>query len=326
MTFYLKSHWRFFSACLGIVGFVAIVTGLIDALDWMLSLYFFGLSAFLFLLLFAYDYYTKRHLYRFLSDQTTAMLTGDSSQISQQIQRQFDTLRKREEQQLLLLTKRREQQITFMNLWVHQMKTPLSVLEMMAQNKQLSPTAVFTETQRLKNGLNIALNEARLSSGFQADFMLKQLSLNHVVSTAINTQKTAFIQRNIYPSLSIPAHLIVISDEKWLGFMIEQILTNSLKYSHTGGKIELTAIETNELVQLLITDYGVGIPASDLPRVKQAFFTGENGRKFGEATGMGLYLVNQVAEGLAIDLTISSTPNVGTTVTLHFQKNNRSCG
>lgn len=322
MRFYLKTHWRLFLACIGIVSFVAIITGLTDALDWRLSLYFLGLSTFLFFVLFFYDYYTKRHLYRFLSGETTAMLYGDRSPISQQIQKQFDTLRRKEEKHLLLLNKRREQQITFMNLWVHQMKTPLSVLEMMAQNKELSPTAVLTETQRIKNGLTIALNEARLSSGFQSDFILKQLPLTQVVSTAINTQKTAFIQRNIYPSLLIPEHLTVISDEKWLAFMIEQILTNSLKYSYPKGKIELSATETKDQILLHITDFGIGIPASDLPRVKQAFFTGENGRKFGEATGMGLYLVHQVATGLSIDLKITSKPEVGTTVTLVFQKIN----
>lgn len=320
MAFYCKTHWRPFLACLAIISFVAVIIGLTDALAWSLILYFLGISSFLFLLLFAYDYYTKRHLYRFLSGETLTMLPGDSSPISQQIQSQFEILRKKEEKQFTLMTKRREQQITFMNLWVHQMKTPLSVLEMMAQNHQLSPTAVLTETQRLKNGLNIALNEARLSTGFQADFLLKQLSLKEVVTSAINTQKSTFIQRNIYPVLTISDDLIVISDEKWLAFMIEQVLTNSLKYSHSGEKIEITSSETNETIALSITDYGVGIPPSDLPRIKRAFFTGENGRKFGEATGMGLYLVNQVAEGLAIDFQIQSTPSLGTKVTFTFQK------
>lgn len=320
MTYYIKTHWLAFVACLTIVAFVALITGLTDALGWALSFYFFGLSGLLFLTLFAYDYYTKRQLYRFLSGQTPQLITGDSSSVSQMIHIKFDALRKKEEQQLLLQTKRQQQQITFMNLWVHQMKTPLSVLEMMAQNKQLSAPAILTETQRLKNGLNIALNEARLSSGFQTDFILKQLSLNQVVSNAVNTQKTVFIQRKIYPVVTIPAHLMVISDEKWLAFMIEQILTNSLKYSCTEAKIEIRATEQSETIQLLIKDEGVGIPASDLPRIKQPFFTGENGRQFGEATGMGLYLVNQVAEGLTIPWHITSIPNQGTTVTLTFPK------
>ncbi|MFZ2877461.1 MAG: sensor histidine kinase [Enterococcus aquimarinus] len=320
MAYYIKTHWIPFTACLTIIAFVALITGLSDTLGWRLSLYFLGLSAFLFLGLFAYDYYTKRHLYRFLSGHTNQLLPGDSSPVSQKIQVSFDHVRKKEEQQLLLQTKRQEQQITFMNLWVHQMKTPLSVLEMMAQNKQLTPSAVLTETQRLKNGLNIALNEARLSAGFQTDFVLKKLSLTHVVSSAVNTQKTAFIQRNIYPAISIPEEMMIISDEKWLAFMIEQLLTNSLKYSYSEGKIDVTAIAHEETIQLMMTDYGVGIPASDLPRVKRPFFTGENGRKFGEATGMGLYLVSQVAEGLDIQLQIDSIFGQGTTVTLVFPK------
>ena len=320
MKFYLKTHWLSFLSCLSIVAFVALITGLSGAIQWRLSLYFLGLSSFLFLLLFAYDYYTKRQLYRFLSGEITQLLIGDSSPISQQIQRQFDDLRKKEEQQLLKQTKRQEQQITFMNLWVHQMKTPLSVLEMMAQNQQLSPPAVLTETQRLKNGLNIALNEARLSNDFQSDFILKQLPLAKVVSNAINTQKTAFIQRKIYPSVKIPESLFVISDEKWLAFMIEQIITNSLKYSHPEGKIEIRASQEKNQIQLTMTDYGIGIPTADLPRIKKPFFTGENGRNFGEATGMGLYLVQQVATDLGIQLEIQSIPNQGTTVTFLFKQ------
>ncbi|MHC5268973.1 sensor histidine kinase [Enterococcus sp. LJL98] len=319
MKFYLKTHWRPFFGCLSIVAFVALITGLSGAIQWLLSLYFFGLSSFLFFLLFAYDYYSKRQLYRFLSGQVTQLVTGDSSLVSQQIQKQFDDLRKKEEQQLLKQTKRQEQQITFMNLWVHQMKTPLSVLEMMAQNQQLSALAVLTETQRLKNGLNIALNEARLSNHFQNDFILTQLSLTNVVSSAISTQKTAFIQRKIYPSVQIPENLFVISDEKWLAFMIEQILTNSLKYSYPEGTIEITAGKKGHQIWLSIKDGGVGIPAADLPRVRKAFFTGENGRNFGEATGMGLYLVQQVATDLEISFDIQSTPNQGTTVTFLFQ-------
>ncbi|MGI6155125.1 MAG: ATP-binding protein, partial [Enterococcus lemanii] len=89
-------------------------------------------------------------------------------------------------------------------------------------------------------------------------------------------------------------------------------------YSHPQGTIELKAVTEEQAVTLTITDHGIGISASDLPRVKQAFFTGENGRKFGEATGMGLYLVQQVADELGIELTIHSTVGHGTSVALQI--------
>lgn len=299
-----------------IVSFLAFIIGLTHAFSWQLVLYFWLVALLLFCLAFCFDFYAKKELYRFLFGKTDKLLSGDTSPLSQQLKQKIDERLRSEEQIILKQAQRQQQQITFMNLWVHQMKTPLSVLELMAQNNQLTRHEVLTQTHRLKTGLNLALNEARLGNDFQKDFLLTPLSLRKVVTDVVNQQKTAFIQRNLFPSVEIDDTLQVISDAKWLAFIIEQLLTNALKYSHPQGTITLKANRNTQTIELTIADSGIGIPKSDLPRVKQAFFTGENGRKFGEATGMGLYLVQQVAEELGIEFLIDSTVNVGTSVTL----------
>ncbi|WP_279384132.1 ATP-binding protein [Lentilactobacillus kisonensis] len=108
----------------------------------------------------------------------------------------------------------------------------------------------------------------------------------------------------------------MLTDKKWLGFILRQVIFNALKYSNPNSTIDITWRQN----QLTIADHGVGISASDLPRVFEPGFTGENGRQQQAATGMGLYMAHQVATLLGETLAIVSTENSGTAVTLTFQK------
>ena len=112
---------------------------------------------------------------------------------------------------------------------------------------------------------------------------------------------------------------MVTSDSKWLKFIVGQFITNALKYTfEPNKKVYVTANEIDSSVQLVIRDEGIGIPKSDLSRVVKPFFTGENGRKTGESTGMGLYLANEICEKLGHQLSIASEVGKGTTITLTF--------
>ncbi|RKJ34994.1 ATP-binding protein, partial [Butyricicoccus sp. 1XD8-22] len=117
----------------------------------------------------------------------------------------------------------------------------------------------------------------------------------------------------------VEEEIIVASDSKWLKFALGQFITNAVKYTfEENKKIVISAEKNNDTVQLHIKDEGIGIPKSDLSRITKPFFTGENGRKTGESTGMGLYLANEICEKLGIKLTIESEVGKGTTVTLTF--------
>lgn len=312
MKFYLKQHRSRFLGLLLILAFLLWILGVAETVSWTLLLYLFFVGAFLLIagLLFAYS--RQRRLYAFLSDQTKRILPGDQDHLSQAISHKVNQLLQEQENQLTKESREKEQQVTFINLWVHQMKTPIAVLEMMAQENQLDSVEVLKETQRLKSGLNLVMNEARLLGGIGGDFVLKQVFLSKLVNQQVTEQKNFFIQHQVYPQVNISEELTLITDAKWLSFVIEQLLVNSIKYTKPGGKVKITASKISEATEVTIEDEGVGIPAGDLPRIKQAFFTGENGRKSGEATGMGLYLVDQVTGELGIKFHLQSQVGKGT--------------
>ncbi|WP_010290247.1 sensor histidine kinase [Kurthia massiliensis] len=209
--------------------------------------------------------------------------------------------------------------LQFMNQWVHQMKTPLSVLELMLQDDEpLDKKGVQEEVERLKHGLEMVLMNARLDT-FEEDMHIEKVDLQQLVMSVVNQHKRLFITHRVFPSVTLPENLMVTTDSKWMKFIIGQFITNAVKYTFDSGKkVYITADVTADTVSLSVRDEGIGIPPTDLKRVTKAFFTGENGRKSGESTGMGLYLADEICQKLGHALTISSTVDVGTTVTVTF--------
>ncbi|MEK5171976.1 HAMP domain-containing histidine kinase [Heyndrickxia sp. FSL W8-0496] len=209
--------------------------------------------------------------------------------------------------------------IQFINQWVHQMKTPISVIHLTIQDED-DPRfiAIGDELDRLKKGLEMVLYTARLDT-FERDFYVESLSLENVVRAVTSSQKRLFIRKRIFPSIQINHDIQIASDEKWLSFIITQIITNALRYTiQENRKIYFNSYRRGISIVLEITDEGVGIPPSDLPRVFDPYFTGENGRHFQESTGMGLYLVKQICEKLGHQIEIESKINQGTTIRLVF--------
>lgn len=221
------------------------------------------------------------------------------------------------EAQELYATQNRHLQ--FMNQWVHQMKTPLAVLELMLQDPDaLDKKGVQEEVERLKHGLEMVLMNARLDT-FEEDMHIEKVDLKHLVIEVVNQNKRLFITNRVFPSVEIEGDIFVMTDSKWMKFIIGQFITNAVKYTFKDGKkVYITTEATTNELKLSVRDEGIGIPSTDLKRVTKAFFTGENGRKSGESTGMGLYLADEICRKLGHTLTIDSTVNVGTTVTVTF--------
>ncbi|KOS64053.1 sensor histidine kinase [Lysinibacillus sp. FJAT-14222] len=207
----------------------------------------------------------------------------------------------------------------FINQWVHQMKTPISVIELLLQDERpLDKKNVQEEIDRLRRGLDMVLVNARLEN-FEDDMQVEQIALKTIVTATVNENKRLFITKRVFPEIHIEDDIIVASDSKWLRFIIGQFVTNAVKYTFEANKkIVISAIKKDDYVQLAICDEGIGIPVSDLSRVTKAFFTGENGRKTGESTGMGLYLAKEICEKLGHELNISSEVGKGTIVTVTF--------
>ncbi|NOU78881.1 sensor histidine kinase [Paenibacillus sp. LMG 31459] len=213
-----------------------------------------------------------------------------------------------------------EEHIHFINQWVHGMKTPLSVIHLMIQDKDGPPfTAIGDELDRLKKGLETVLYTARLDT-FEHDFYVERLELSAVVRSVTSEQKRLFIRKRVFPVISVESGVSITSDEKWLSFVITQLITNALRYTVEEGKFVHFHgyLEEQGRAVLEVRDEGVGIPPGDLPRVFDPYFTGVNGRSFQESTGMGLYLVKQICGKLEHEVEITSEVGKGTAVRIIF--------
>ncbi|RAP30527.1 hypothetical protein C2W64_01723 [Brevibacillus laterosporus] len=223
------------------------------------------------------------------------------------------------QQMILEHERKKDEHVTFMNQWVHQMKTPLSVIQLLVQDEDESPfPSLREEADRIGRGLEMVLHTSRLEV-FERDFQVDSVELKPIVQRVIQENKTYFIRNQVYPDVQIAEGIYVKSDTKWLPFMLDQIITNAIKYSAgSKQKITISAIQREKEVVLEIIDRGIGIPEADIKRVFRPFFTGENGRKYRESTGMGLYLVQQISEKLEHQVNITSKVGEGTTVLLIF--------
>lgn len=227
----------------------------------------------------------------------------------------------------------RRRHLDFINLWVHQMKTPVSAINVIAQQAESGADpadalrSIEEETAKLTEGLELVLNMARLED-FALDFHIVSVDLLQAVREAINARKKEFIRLGIFPEVEAeqgerePGAFVVLTDVKWHRFILDQIISNALKYGAQGGepgqRLRFRLARQDRTVRLAIADEGPGIPPEDLPRVFDAFFTGQNGRRFANATGIGLFLVRQVADKLGHRLTVESEVGRGTTVRILY--------
>ena len=211
-------------------------------------------------------------------------------------------------------------QYKFMNQWVHQMKTPVSVLELLLQQEEeLDKKSVHEEVERLRRGLEMVLMHARLEN-FSDDMQIVQIPLKSVVMATVNDNKRLFIAGRVFPDVTVEESFIIMSDVKWLRFILEQFITNAVKYTfEPNKKIYISAKQQNHEIHLIIRDEGIGIPKADLSRVTKEFYTGENGRKTGESTGMGLYMAKEICDRLGHQLVITSEVGKGTQIEVIFQ-------
>ena len=222
----------------------------------------------------------------------------------------------------------------FISQWLHNMKTPVSIISLVLQKiENESPAApdeqdkksgcigeIREENEKLHNGLEQLLNILRMEQ-FARDYEPEPVDLIKSLTEIINLKKSLFIYNNVFPQLEYSEPGIhVLTDEKWNRFMLEQIINNAVKYSagETKKYIRFTVEKEDNRVTLKIADQGIGIPQSDIKRVFEPFFTGENGRKHRDATGIGLYICSLLAKNLRHKIEIDSEKGKGTTVTVTY--------
>lgn len=223
----------------------------------------------------------------------------------------------------------------YYSMWVHQIKTPISAMKLLleAEREELGqlmcdeePQATLTELSdnldsfedelfRIEEYVSMALQYQRVSST-ENDFVLEKISLDGVIRDTIKKYAKIMIRRHIGINYS-GTKKQVYTDEKWLAFILEQILSNAIKYTPQGF-VTIETAEEKDRFFITIKDTGIGIKAEDLPRVFEKGYTGYNGHADKKATGIGLYLCRQMADKLGHTIRMESELGKGTKVWIGF--------
>lgn len=208
----------------------------------------------------------------------------------------------------------------YIELWIHEIKTPLAASKMIIENNKNKATkSIEEEIDKVENYIEQALFYAR-SNTVEKDYYIKKCNLQEIVNESIKKNKVALIQEKI----QINAHdlnNIVNTDSKWIVFILNQLMQNSIKYinKNVSPYIEIYSIQKKENIILYIKDNGIGIKKGEITRIFEKGFTGTNGRLYGKkSTGIGLYLCKKLCDKLGISIELNSQEGIGTEIKIIF--------
>ncbi|MBW9170502.1 sensor histidine kinase [Clostridium estertheticum] len=231
---------------------------------------------------------------------------------------------------------------TLMAQWVHNMKTSIAVIDLASEKglnhykrcrnidgvsseiplKDLENSDfiydILEENKKLQDNLEETLNLFRLDE-FSKDYIPEKVNLRELVNSAVNNKKREFIYSKVYPKVIIDEKYYIYTDKKWSKYMLEQIITNAIKYSEKENSyVTFSLLEDDNYITLSVEDKGIGIGKEDISRVFEAFFTGSNGRDNKKSSGIGLYMVKLVADELGHKININSRVGEGTIVEISY--------
>jgi signal transduction histidine kinase len=210
----------------------------------------------------------------------------------------------------LIATEYRE----YIELWVHEIKTPIAVAKLLCENARNAD--MNAEMDKIERLVEQALFYAR-SGNVENDYLIRRIDLSELLNDALKNGAKYLIGHKIRVRTENLSHT-VFTDPKWLSFILWQLIDNSVKYG--SRSIEFSGVQNEGSVSLFIRDDGVGISEKDLARVFDKGFTGENGRRFGRSTGLGLYLCRKLCTKLGLFLSLESAPGNGVVAKLVFPK------
>ena len=199
----------------------------------------------------------------------------------------------------------------FFVLWTHQIKTPISALNVLLQAKDISAIACRQELIKIEGYVEMALGYTRYEN-MGNDMILQNCDLEAIVKGVVKKYSTIFIYKHLAIKLE-QLDYQVLTDEKWLAFVLEQLLSNAVKYT-PGGELTIEVQEESQQIWLKIRDTGIGIRSEDIPRVFEKGYTGFNGHEDKRSTGIGLYLCRDALQKLGHTIHIESQEGQGTKV------------
>ena len=285
-----------------------------------------GFYAVGFFLIFIYDYLAKRELYNQLLEikedlEELSYLSEFLKEPSfEEGQILYHILRQNEKYMHdRIAGHQRELQAykDYVETWVHEIKTPIAVSKLIMENSRNDVTRSLSEEMDKLEGFVEQMLYYSKSNSLQDDYNIRPVSLKALIMAAVKNQAKFMIAEKVTPQFEA-LDFVVLTDAKWLDFVLGQIISNGVKYHAKERKATLvfSAVQTEKTVTLTIADNGIGIPPEDVNRVFRKGFTGENGRNYPRSTGMGLYLCDTLCRKLGTQLSLSSVVGEGTVVTL----------
>ncbi|MBS4201125.1 sensor histidine kinase [Bacillus sp. FJAT-49732] len=318
---YLRDNRSLLLIFFSVLAFVSIIIWLDPNVHIHLSnlLYLLLILALLFLIYLLFDYRKKKGFYRELKEKMEYGYILAPSQKHKYEEKLFiellNTHKQQYEQKIESLKKEQKEWHEYMTSWVHEIKTPISVTKMMIETDQIS-NSLDEEIEKIDHLVEQALYYNR-TSDFSKDYFIQEIDVEQIIKEAIKGNRRLFLSKKIKLQLDLKP-LEVLTDKKGLLFILNQFLSNSLKYTPIGREISIQ-IQQNER-RIIIRDHGMGIPTEDLPRIFQKGFTGKNGRQVTASTGMGLYLANKISAKLGHQLSFDSKEGSYTEASIYFSK------
>lgn len=202
----------------------------------------------------------------------------------------------------------------YYTMWVHQIKTPISAMRLLLQSGNADRAELEEQLFHIEEYVGMVLTYMRCE-GHISDFVMKRFPLDRPIREAVRKYRRLFIKKGIALEYG-GTEAFAVGDEKWVAFVIEQIVSNSLKYTEK-GKISVCS-DPALPGAICIEDTGIGISPEDLPRISEKGYTGYNGHEDKKSTGIGLYLCRQIMDRLGFSMRIESEVGVGTRVYLDF--------
>ena len=205
--------------------------------------------------------------------------------------------------------------LSYYTLWVHQIKTPIAAMRLvLRENDSAEALVLRQELFKVERYAELALQYVKLRE-IANDLVIERCDLGRIVRESVKKYGLLFVYKGLSVEIA-PLAGSVVSDAKWLGFILEQLLSNAVKYTKEGG----ITIYFREPKVLVIEDTGIGIAAEDLPRIFEKGYTGYNGRTGGNASGIGLYLCKRICENLRIGIHAESEVGRGTKMVLDLNQ------
>ena len=305
---------------------LVLVMGYLDAsVTFRSAVYIVFLSTLFFILFIVARYIKEVRFYKHLTNIGTSFdnteLPEASSPFESIVSERMAEQNQTSKQQLNKLQISVEQEQDDILNWIHEVKTPLTTMQLMIERTE-DPTLrsqLMYEWLRIHLLLDQQLHQKRIPF-IQNDLYIEKIYIEELLFQEIKSLRQWCIQKGIGFDVSLETEK-VLTDAKWLGFIIRQLLTNAVKYSEASD-ICVRSVTVNEVTTLTIEDFGQGIDTRDLPRIFDKGFTGTANHQDHAATGMGLYLAKQVTESLLIDIRVESMLGKGTRFILTFPLEN----